>query len=452
MSKIDVNYNKQINYNSIISLCKLVIIAGLNLYLYKLISETLGVEQVGLWSIIISINSIANIGGNGISGALTKFVAKFDNYKKYKKLSNSVNFSLVVIFISLILISLLIFFGIKYLLVILNLDYANFNTIIELIPITLTSLYINVIARTYYSILDGINKSYLHSIFSTISSIIFFTLSLIFLPRYGILSLAYSYFIQSIAYLIGAVFLVRTKYSSFCFFHLEWDRELFKEILNYNFNLQISSICQVLLDPLNKFFITKFIGLDATAFYEISSKIILSLRNISINIFNNFIPKLSIISSSNIRQELVSQYKNLSLFNFIINSMLIYPLLFLGNLFSYIMFDSLFKDFIFIFEVLVIGWYINSVLGITPYYMNLGSGKLKSNTYSFIIMMLVNLVVGLIIGYIFNGNLLVIFSWFLALVVGSIYLKVMYENQNEIYFKMKNYKKNIALIIKSYFP
>ena len=55
-----------------------VLVAGLTLFfLYRFLLNTIGVKQLGVWSLVLATSSIIHIGNLGFSGSVVKFVAKY---------------------------------------------------------------------------------------------------------------------------------------------------------------------------------------------------------------------------------------------------------------------------------------------------------------------------------------------------------------------------------------
>ncbi|MGC8744981.1 MAG: polysaccharide biosynthesis C-terminal domain-containing protein, partial [Verrucomicrobiia bacterium] len=55
-----------------------IISVGIALFfLYRFLLKTIGVEQFGIWSLVLSTTSIIGAANLGISGSIVKFVAKY---------------------------------------------------------------------------------------------------------------------------------------------------------------------------------------------------------------------------------------------------------------------------------------------------------------------------------------------------------------------------------------
>ena len=80
-------YNKQIINNSILSIIQIFVVSICSFFLYKYIIVLLGIEKLGLWSLILSVTSLATLGNFGFTGSLIKFSAELSTTKKYKEIN-----------------------------------------------------------------------------------------------------------------------------------------------------------------------------------------------------------------------------------------------------------------------------------------------------------------------------------------------------------------------------
>ena len=109
--KIIMNlYNKQIVNNSLFTVAQIIIVSLCTFFLYRYIIATLGLEKLGLWSLILSITSLGNIAQVGFTGSLVKFSAELSFEKNYKKINAVLNSSILTIGGIIMLLVLVIFF------------------------------------------------------------------------------------------------------------------------------------------------------------------------------------------------------------------------------------------------------------------------------------------------------------------------------------------------------
>jgi O-antigen/teichoic acid export membrane protein len=141
-------------------------------YLYKYIIEAIGLEKLGLWSLILSVTSLVNIGNFGFTGSLVKFSAELSIKNEFKKINAILNVSIVGISLILaILLSIIYFLGHYFMWYFVDVKWVPTSQ--NLLFYALLSLYINILASLYFSVLEGLNLAYLRSISFIIATVIY---------------------------------------------------------------------------------------------------------------------------------------------------------------------------------------------------------------------------------------------------------------------------------------
>ena len=79
---------RQVLINAAMSVLQIIIIGIVVFILYKFLLATIGAKKLGIWSLILSSSSIAQVVNFGISGSVVKFVAKYTALKENQNASN----------------------------------------------------------------------------------------------------------------------------------------------------------------------------------------------------------------------------------------------------------------------------------------------------------------------------------------------------------------------------
>ena len=64
---------------------QIVVISIVLFFLYKFLLGTIGVEQFGIWSLVLATTAVTQIADLGFSGGVVKFVSKYVALKEKKK-------------------------------------------------------------------------------------------------------------------------------------------------------------------------------------------------------------------------------------------------------------------------------------------------------------------------------------------------------------------------------
>lgn len=440
--------SKKITINAFSAVVQVVFTALLYFFLYKYLLATVGVQQLGIWSLILSFSSIANLANLGMTSGLVKFVAEYivenDNSKLGKLIFTSV-LSMSVLFVCL---SLIILLGAEFFLQYV-IDKQFLNIALEILPYSLASLCINAIGGVFTSVLEGYQKNYIRNFIYIVSGIIMFGGTVLFTSSYHLKGVAIAQLVQSIFIFFAALIFTLKISSNNKIRYWKWDKESFRELFNYGYKFQLVSISQLLYEPATKLLLSKYGGLILLGHYEMATKAVNQFRALLTNANQVVIPviaeKAKTEDSAFLRSFYIKMNRILLLFNlplstFLILATPIISLLWLGS-FNF--------DFIFSMFVLVSSTFINIMCG-PAYFSSMGEGKLNVLVIVHVSMAVINIILGIILG-LYAGGYGIILAWAIALSLGSIFVIINYNRSLKISFFDIFQKEEGKLLLVSFF-
>lgn len=414
---------RQTLINAVMSVAQVLIVGGTLFFLYRFLLKTIGVEQLGIWSLILATSSISNLASFGISGSVIKFVAKYVAHGDYQNAARVVQTAAISV---AGLIGFAILVGYDVLLWILSIVLpVKFHYLAGLIlPYSLISLWLTAITGVFQSGLDGLQRIHLRSILLMGGTILYFILAVILAPRYGLLGLAYAQVIQSLVVMVSS-WLLLTKYlSSLPVVPYQWSKSIFKEIIGYSINFQVISLFLLLSDPITKALLSKFGDVSMVGYFEMANKLIVQLRAFVVSASQVMIPVIADIQErtpAKLKEVYLKSYQlifyvSLPLYTLIIMSVSIVSSLWIGH------YENIFVVFI---VLLSIGWFVNT-LSVPAYFAYLGIGTLRWNVVAHSLIGSLNFVLGGLLGIIYGGMGVVV-GWTIALAVGSVVVHIVFN-------------------------
>jgi O-antigen/teichoic acid export membrane protein len=411
--------SKRLTFNAASAIIQVAFTAFIFFFLYKYLLGTLGLKQLGVWSLILSFSSIANFANLGLTSGLVKFVAEYKAEKKIEKTGKLILTAITSLSILFLFISILVYIIAKPLLhYVIEEEYQNIAY--SLLPWSLSSLTFTGVGSVFTSVLEGYQKNYLRNLVLVLSGAIMFTLTLMLTPQLGLKGVAIAQLSQAIFVLIASGLLVFRLSPDTHFSKWKWSNSSFKEMFNYGYKFQVVSICQLLYEPTTKMLLSKFGGLTFLGNYEMASKLINQFRALLVNANQVVIPVVSETAKVKTKDDSVLLYKDMtkviSLFAIPLSTLLIL----LTPIISVIWIGHFNSDFIFAMYILTISAIFNILCG-PAYFSCMGEGRLNILVTTHVAMAVLNLILGFLLGLIWGGYGIVI-GWGLALTIGSIYL------------------------------
>ncbi len=395
---------------------------------YRFIVEQLGVEQLGLWALFISIVSLSRIAELGLSGSIVKYVSSSlanNDIEKVCSIIETVTLSVAVLVSALAVVS----FSPTLWLVTDILDGKVTQNTENILAFAFVSTCLASMAGVNKGALDGCQRYDLSTIAVITSTVIFITSIITLVPRYGINGLAYSYILQGASLLVMTRLLLKRAVKNLPLIPYKFSYSTFKEIRSYGLKFQLISICTLFLDPLTKGMIGKFGDIGMVGYFELANKFITQMRSLLVAMNQVLIPKVSENKAKGLLNISHIYKKNYQLLSFT-TVYFFTALLCIVPIIEILWLKE--KSAIFeLFSLVIAGAYFINTLTIPAYMINAGTGDLRNNVISHVLMSLTNLVMGYILGSYFGGKGAV-FSAGIALVAGSIPTILPFHRRNKI--------------------
>lgn len=396
--------------------------------LYYFLMRVLGAEKIGLWSLVLATTSAAHLGGLGMTGGVVKFVSRYIALNERRTAAACVETAAVSVFVLIAIFIVLLYPALAWILKSV-LPAENIASGIDLLPYSLVSFLIAAVAGVFSSGLDGLQRIDIRSFLASGCAVIHLLFAFVLVPRYGLMGLAYAQVIQSIALLIGAWYFLHKILPELSRLLCKWNKALFQEMFVYGLNFQVTSFVQMLFDPVTKVLIGMYGGLAAISYFEMSNRLIVQCRSLVVAANQVLVPVIATkyeTERSEVRKIYASSvrlvaYLTLPMYSAIIAAAPIVSEVWVGRK------EPLFVIFT---AILSVGWFVNN-LAAPAYFGNLGSGHLRWNTASHVVIGLLNLSLGILLGYNF-GAVGIVAGFALALIFGSGLLLFKYQESNDI--------------------
>jgi len=408
-----------------------VLISGVTLFLlFHFLLKTIGSEKVGIWSIVLASASVARISESGFSGSAVKFTAKYLSKGEKEVASNVIQTTMITVGGVTAIIFLCFYSTIVWGLTKIIAE-DGLSLAILILPYALASTWIAALAGVLLSGLDGSQNISIRASISIITSLVFLLLVWSLVPIYGMLGLAWAQIIQGLLTYVGAWFFLRRELPSLPRINFRWKYILFRQMLGYGANFQIISICSMLLDPVTKALMAKFGGLTSVAYYEMANRLVTQFRLLLVSANQVLVPRIAEIYEHT-PEKANEIYLNSYNLMFFLSIPLFSTIIVSAPLISEIWIGQNVSQFVLFVIILTIAFWVNTI-SVPSYFYFLGTGLMRWNTISHIIIVLLNILIGYFLGYYF-GAFGVVFGYALAIIFGSMFVIFGYftENKNKI--------------------
>ena len=429
--------------NSIAAVGQVLVVGILYFVLYRYLLDTIGIELLGVWSLIIASTSLALLANFGISTSIVKFVSTYFTRKDFDSLKKLIFTSSVFIIVTYTIISIIILFlGVLILPYFIEKKYLGIA--LEILPFSLISLIINALGGVVSSCLDGIQKNYIKSYIVSFSTLLLFGLCLMLTPQFGLKGLIFAQIIQAIIVLLFSFYYLSKSIPGVLSLQWNWCSVLFKEIINYGLKMQALSFMQMSFEPITKGLLSKFGGLASVGYYEMASRLVTQLRGLIVSANQVIVPVVAEAKETDEKQ-IKELYKKTFSLILVFNVVLITGILIFIPAISYIWIGKLVPFFIFAAIVNSLAAFVN-ICSNPAYFSYLGEGKLNWLMYSYAAITLLNPLLGYILGINYGGYGVVI-AWNISFLIGSLFVLFSYHKINFITWKELISYQDVCFVI-----
>lgn len=442
---MEINSKKRISINIISTILQVLVVGVVYLFLYKFLLESLGIEKLGVWSIILATSSIANLANFGITSGLVKFIADYNAKKNLKDIPKLIFTALVSIIILFLLIVIIIYFFSKVILGFV-VEQKYLSLALEILPYSLLCLFINSVGGIFTSTLEGFQKNYVKNFLFLFSSVFLLLSSYYLVPIYQLKGVAIAQVLQSVIILVGSLLFVINTSQLAIFNKWNWDYKIFIELINYGAKFQVISVFQMLYEPITKGLISKFGGLAVLGYYEMAARLVNQVRALIVNANQVMVPVVAHTNSTQ-KENLKELYNKMMSITFFVNVLLISVLLIFTPIISILWIGHWEPIFVFSMLLLSTSIFVNILIG-PAYFSCVGEGNLNLILKSQIMIGILNLILGYVLGYYFSGKGVIV-SWAISVAISSFYLFYNYQKEKDIPLTNLFTKYNVILFVVS---
>jgi O-antigen/teichoic acid export membrane protein len=393
-----------------------VVVRGATLFiLYRFLLVQLGIDKVGVWSVVLATASISRLTELGLTGSVIKFVAKYKALDDPEQVNSVVQTAVVSLAVFLGAVFLLLYFPLA--LVISHVIPADMLDIaLRLLPYSLLSLWISSVAGAYVSALDGCQRNDIRGMVMMTAGIMHLVMAVLLTPRYGLLGLAYAQVIQAVVVMIFSADMLKLELPRMILLPTGWRWETCREMLSYGITFQVGSLAMMLFDPVTKMLLSSFGDLAMVGYFEMANRMVQQFRAILIAANHVLVPVIAGMYEDDISKTFAMYKKSFGVILFV--SFPLYgSLTVFVPLISVLWLGSYQPFFVNVSFVLIAGWLLNTLIA-PAYFANLGIGSIKWNTLGQVLMGVLNAVLGPLLGFL-AGGAGVVCAYLLALVTGS---------------------------------
>jgi O-antigen/teichoic acid export membrane protein len=381
---------------------------------YRILIDSVGLERMGLFSLMMAAVSVARLADVTGAGMLAKFVAE----ARASDRDAGIYVHTVILFtiaLYAVIAAIVYVFADKIILMVIDPEWLQEATSIAPIVI-MGGLLFTPVGGALSSAIDGLRRADIRSSLIIGSYLLFLAIVILAVPIYGLYAWGIALIVQQLFIIVGAWMILQRRISGLGFLPTRWSRAVFQETMPLGLKLQINNLANTLSEPLAKFLLQRFGGLAAVAIYELATKLVFSGRGLIAQACQPVMPEFASENpgSAHFNSLLKRAFKTVSRATvafFVVILLVMIP-------FSFFARNVIDWDLIQIILILAIGSAIN-LLSVPYYFAGAGSNVMLWNIGSQFVVAGSVIVIGTILGSMI-GTIGVVWSIAIGLSAGSV--------------------------------
>lgn len=412
-----------IRRNSLWAVVEVLLSALILFLLYKIVAQRLGVEDLGVWSLVMATTSLGRLADIGSAAGLSRYVAAA-RAKNEQELA--VAYAETAVLTNLVLylaIAVIIWAPAHYGLSLMTTGTSLLKARILLPYALLSFVLMNVTAATTGALV-GQQRSDQRSMVTIAGLVVQCTVALYFVPRAGLPALAWAQTAQFflLATISWVLFLKNQSGRWTLRFPLHWRKQAFVELFGFGMKLQAVSIISFLYEPTVKFLLSALGGLATLGFYEMALRIVMQVRQLIALPIQPLTPGFAHLQECE-PEEVGPLYRKAMAMTVATGLPLLAGVAAASPLISWLWIGQVELIFVALTALLALGWFAN-LLSAPAFLLGMGLGYLRGNFCGWVLTMTGTVVMSFIGGHLF-GSLGVIIPALTMLAAGSLLTMVM---------------------------
>jgi O-antigen/teichoic acid export membrane protein len=292
-------FSSQLRTNMTSGVAMTVINMTMMVVAYPLYLHFLGYDKYGVWLVLATVLTFAQMGNLGMEPAVTKLVAEDHGRGDINGVEHYATTALALLCVSGIVALVLILTFRSQIVALFKLNDENAGMVLWLLPyIGVLSIYVFIV-QVFNATLSGLGRMDLSNYIQSTGRILAVIVAAVLLyTGRGIESLRISSIVSYVLIHIASIICIR-RISQIRFLRLSsFDIQRCKRLLHFGGTVLGSSILGMLVSPFNKLILARYAGVSTVPIYEIAYNGSMQIRALGEAGFRALMPEISRIGAS----------------------------------------------------------------------------------------------------------------------------------------------------------
>lgn len=307
--------------NSLYYALKSVVALGSLLLVTPYIIGVVGTELFGVWALAAVVTSYAQLSDFGIGESVVRNAADYYARRDGEALNRLVGTVLIAYLALAVLIGGLLYLALPVLARdLLRIPATYLDEAVLIFRLSVAVFFFNLVMGVFAALVVATQQMGYATSVNIASTCLGAAGTFFFLWQgLGLRGLVLTNAIVAVFVACLNLLLAKRLFPALCIRPWRWaDREMLRHVWGYSWKVQTSNLAQLLVFQLDRILLSRYLGLEAVALYEIGSNIALYARTFITALFSPMLPAAAVLHAGNERELLAGLYRRACKFLFLI--------------------------------------------------------------------------------------------------------------------------------------
>jgi O-antigen/teichoic acid export membrane protein len=247
--------------------------------IYRLLVQELGLERLGVWSLLLAASALVRIGDVSGAAALARFVAAAAHADHAGSPRDYVHTVLLTCIAMNCVFAAAIYFSAPLALP-LVVGPEHLAEARSLLPFVIAIMLLGAFGAGVTSAIDGAQRADQRALVMMGANLVYLVAAWFCIPRLGMIGFALAQMLQLVVVIVVGWIVLRGHVAGLGWFPSRWSRAVFAQTGAYALKLNAMGIMMMLFDPLTKLGFNHAGGPILVAYYELATRLVTQIRGL----------------------------------------------------------------------------------------------------------------------------------------------------------------------------
>ena len=267
-------FAKTVSRNSLYSGIYYVWYLGSRLLITPLVLAYITIQEYGLWSYCFVVLGYLALSAFGFNNTYIRYTAYYRSRGEDEKVNELISTGLITMMSIATVLFAVLWFIVPWLIRMLGIDAELHDTATGLLIGTAAIFVVNMGAAGYQYILEGEQQIALVRKIQIVATVLEIVLIVVFLKAgFGVMSLLMAYIVRSSTSILLSIFFAHRVLPFLRISPAFYSKDVLKKFTGYGNQMNLLGLLALLINSLDRVFITRMLHLEAVGIYEVGRKL-----------------------------------------------------------------------------------------------------------------------------------------------------------------------------------